>query len=229
MIPAAAQQEAQPLDGFDRAEVWLIAQCERIVGSRFKSIDSGPGDWSDAYFTRVIEQKPAIRVAFIAADAENEDDLYLKTRWVIFVVTGWAGGDQKTRRRGSRHQIGAFRAVRLLAPALHNCRIPDVGLVRVVRAANLWTGDIDKSGSAVFGISLNIDMTLDPEIDEGEFDDFLSIGVDWNLPRVGELVDASDLIVIPRGSLEPEPEPQPSPSQRERSRPASRGGSPDVR
>ena len=181
------------------AEAWLVEQLQCVFGEAFKSIESGPGEWSDAYLARVVGQAPAIRVAFLDAAARDKGSLTLDSRWAVYVLTGWSGGDQRTRRRGAGDRIGAYRAVEVIAPWLHRMVIPDVGRCQVAAVTNLWTGELDKKGLALFaiGLAVTIDLDPDPETCDSELQDFLKAGVDWDLPGGGE-VDHADTFDIPQ-------------------------------
>ena len=181
------------------AEDWLVAETERVFGTAFKSIESGPGEWSDAYLERVVAQAPAIRIAFLDGAARDGSALTVDTRWSVYLLTGWSGGGPRTRRRGSGGSIGTWRAIEVLAPWLHNRAIPDVGRVRVADAANLWSGALDRKGLALSAIGLSIAIDLDPELDESELADFLRAGTDWDLPGTGGPVDRDEAFNIPQG------------------------------
>ena len=178
-------------------EDWLIAELERLLGSRFRSIESGPGDWSDGYFKRLASVAPAIRVVWQDASARPESELTLDTLWNVYFITGWSGGGNQGRRRGQVGQIGAFRAIELAAPILHDALIPDVGRIRVSGISDLWTEDFEKAGIAVYGLTLAIPIQLDPELDESAFDDFLRAGAEWELPPA-DGADAEQTIELPR-------------------------------
>ena len=187
-------------------EDWLVRDLKAGFDAAFKSIESGPGEWSDAYLKRVISQAPALRVAFLRArPPRTEEDLTLDSDWVVYVLTGWSGGNQATRRRGKGTAMGSYRAVELIAPRLHHRRpedadgdpIPTAGLVHVSDVENMWSGDLDQKGLALFAIGLDIEIALDPEQDGAALDDFLRAGVDWNIPE-GADVDAEQLIDLPQ-------------------------------
>ncbi len=181
----------------ETVETWLVDECERLAGSVFRSIESGPGEWSQAYLERVIKSAPAIRVVWEGGEAqEPANELTVLSRWTVYVVTRWDGSRRNARLDPAR---GAYRACELLAPILHNSKIPDIGLIRVTGIANLWGERIDRGGVAAYGIGLGIPIPLDPDEPAlaGNFHDFLTAGIDWNLPGVGENVDTTDTVTLP--------------------------------
>lgn len=164
-----------------RCEDWLVAECTRVLGGVFRSIEAGPGEWSDDYLRRLVKSLPAVRVAWLDGTARKSiPDLDVDSRWAVYLLTGWNGQRESDRRRGSG--VGAWPAATLLAPWLHAC-VPGngVGQVMVDRIDNLWSGDLDRVGVALVAITLNVQLAFDPQVEEGEFDDFLRAGADWSL------------------------------------------------
>ena len=180
------------------AEDWMLEEIRGRLGTVFRSVESGPGEWSDAYLKRVISEAPAVRVAWLGGQPQNSSMLTLNTRWAVYVLTGWSGGDQRDRRRGTARSIGAYRACEVIAPLLHNAEVPGVGRIRVAAVENLWTGAVDRVGLALYAIDVVIPVPLDPITDASGLDDFLRGGVDWNLPDSGQAVDASSLVELPQ-------------------------------
>ena len=165
----------------ERIEDWLVRECARVLGSRFKSIESGPGEWSDDYLARVIRVLPAIRVAFLGAQSRDNQCLDMSSRWIIYIVTGWSGQKEQPRRRSQGSTLGTYRAATLLAPWLHDYVIgEDSGQVKVDRIDNLWMGKLDRKGAALMSLTLSIPMHFDAQIDCDAFDEFLTAGVDWS-------------------------------------------------
>ena len=184
------------------AEDWLVAECTRLAGSQFKSIEPGPGDWSDAYLKRLLQAVPAIRVVFEGGEAAQPRAEYAvaDTRWAVYVAIGWRGADRGARRRGKGAQPGAYRTCELLAGIIHHSVIKDVGQVHYAGIRNLWSGEIDANGLAVYGIGFVIPMVLEPDplVLAGQFHDFLTAGIAWDLPGVGTDEDAADIVKLPK-------------------------------
>ena len=67
--------------------------------------------------------------------------------------------------------------------------------------ANLWGERIDSAGVAAYGIGLGIPIPLDPDEAAlaGNYSDFLTAGIDWDLPGTGERVDVTDVVTLPGG------------------------------
>ena len=209
-----AQQDAR--DAISATEQWLVDRCEELLnpagtpqGKKW-DVDSGPGEWSEAYLRRILKCLPAVRVVWEGGPAQEGAPLTLDMRWTIYVVTGWRGETDFARRRGTATRIGANRACALLAPLLHCDVIPTVdgdgnplggGQIHITGMQNLWSGDLDKVGVAVYGIALEVAVPLDADEDRlPVLNDFLRAGIDWDLPGVGEEVDASEIFDVRGGS-----------------------------
>lgn len=183
----------------DKAEDWLVAKCTEVAGEHFKSIEGGPGDWSEAYLTRVLKAAPAIRVAWLGGPRKGRpaETLLLDSQWAVHVAFGWGGPAERLARRGKGARIGAYRACELLAPILNHETIPDVGQIHVSGIHNMWNGETDKAGIAAYAIGLEIPLSLDPDESVGaDYADFLTAGIEWDLPGVGENTDAADLVSL---------------------------------
>ena len=182
------------------AEDWLLAECARVLNPRgtgpCKSIESGPGEWSEDYLDRFVKSAPAIRTACLGGTADTATQLDVDTEWAVFVLTGWRGQREKLRRRGWNDGVGAYRAVTLLAPWLHACKVGDVGFCTVKRLTNLWSGQLDRKGVALWSIGLNIRLQIDRPIDEDALAEFLHADVRWDIPEGGDAEDpdATDTI-----------------------------------
>ena len=155
-----------PPGALEIAEDWILAECARVLNpgdaGPFRSIESGPGEWSEDYLNRFVTSAPAIRVACMGGAADKGTDLDVDTEWAVFVLTGWQGQRERDRRRGKGGGIGAYRAVTLLAPWLHACSVGDVGFCTVRRIANLWSGQLDRKGLALWSINLDIRLHAGP-------------------------------------------------------------------
>ena len=158
------------------AEDWLIAECKRVLGCTFKSIERGPGKWGPEYLKRFISDLPACRVAALNGTGRDNEELDVDSRWAIFLGVGWDGKDQRQRSRGER---GLFRAVSLLAPWLHNQVVDGdagVGKVRVMEIQNLYSGPDDLHGCSFASLVLGIPLHFDVPVDCDRFDEFIQAG-----------------------------------------------------
>ena len=99
------------------AEDWLIALCQDELGSAV-DIDTGPGEWDGSYLKNFLRSLPALRIVWDGGLAADSTSVSLAVTWTFYVVTGWQGQDQKTRRRAAAN--GAYLILAALANRLHN-------------------------------------------------------------------------------------------------------------
>ena len=169
------------------AENWLVSEIQTALGSGFRSVESGPGEWSDSYLKRVVADIPAVRVAFLDGTARPTTALTMDTRWAVYVMTAWRGGAP-----------GAMAVAEALATVLHNRLVTGAGRVRVEAFANLWTGELDRQGVALWSIGLEMPVPLDPDEAAAELDGFLRAGLDLDLSGSGGDIVASGISTLPQ-------------------------------
>ena len=159
------------------------------------SVAAGPYEWSGAYMQRIIHELPAVRLVFTGGASRDGTALSLDTIWTLYVVTGWQGGDESTRRRSNG---GAYRIVEILLRTLHNTLVEDAGLLRVDTVENITEEAWEDVGIAVYGIDLELEITFDPEeLPTKPFDDFLRARIDYDLDDDG-VPEAEDHIDLPQ-------------------------------
>ena len=216
------------------AENWLVAECARLLAPdpddqalagcpSVDNVDSGPGDWSDAYLERLLKKLPAVRVAFLegAAQEGQAQDLVLVTRWAIYVLTGWRGQRAGPRRRGwdggAGRNAGAYQIACLLAPALHDRLVtesnaqgqfhPDgepVGMTAVSGVVNMWSEELEEKGISLFAVTLDLPVPMgDPACAKTAYDEFLKAGFTWDLPGVGTDADAASVVDVRQSEDQP--------------------------
>ena len=181
----------------------LIALCDGCLTGA--DVASGPGEWDGGYLRTLIPDLPAVRVVWEGGAARDETDLSLDATWTVFVVTGWKGGDQKSRRRGSAM---AYAMLETLCAALHNLLLYEMNdptrdaltRVRIDTVENRWTAEWDRVGVAIYGIVLDLEMPIDitEERYKAAFDDWLRAGVDFDLPDEGSAVDLEGDFDLPQ-------------------------------
>ena len=167
----------------EAALIRLISGC---LGDEV-DVATGPGDWDPAYVRSLLTTLPAVRVVFDGGEQETQETFVtLQSAWAVFVVVGWKGQPEATRRQGAD---GAYVFLDVLIPALHAARLTDsrgktMTVVGVESVANLWTSALSASNMAVYAIGLSCDMPFDsdPATAKGRLDDFLEAGVELELP-----------------------------------------------
>ena len=108
----------------------------------------------------------------------------MDTTWVIYVATGWKGGDESSRRTQSA--VGAYALT--LLPAVNAVVLKDEngeGLTALYVTAldNLWNASISAVHVSLYAITIGagVDFQLDPSDYKGELADFLEAGVTFQI------------------------------------------------
>ena len=99
------------------AEDWLVAVIKDVVGSEV-SVVTGPHDWDGSFLKNLLTSLPAVVVTLDGGTALDSTSLTLDATWTLYVVAGWQGGDQATRRRAAIK--GAYVIAQALLVRLHN-------------------------------------------------------------------------------------------------------------
>ena len=103
-----------------KAEDWLIGMCRDVLGDGMKIV-SVPGEWDGSFTHNLLDELPAVGIAFSGGEAKDGTSLTLDATWSLFVFVGWQGKDEQFRRRGDASTKGIYAIVSALAYWLHNC------------------------------------------------------------------------------------------------------------
>ena len=189
------------------AEDWLVAVIKDVVDSKV-SVVTGPHDW-DGSILKNLTDLPAVVITLDGGTAVDSTSLTLDATWTLYVVAGWQGGDQASRRRAATK--GAYVIVQALLVRLHNTNmgerqfsatgtgaaVPDIpdledlegfGRIRITDFTNEGSGEWERVGAAIYAIEIAQQIPLELPIDEN-LADWLRTHVDYDLPDVGEDVD----------------------------------------
>ena len=178
-------------------EDWLIDESRTLLTHLLPNIDyaTGPGEWDGEYLKEIIPKMPAVRVAFLGGDVENNSYLTLASEWTLIIAVGWNCENEDDRRRGDE---GLYALVEILATGLHNELVTreqkKLGRIRVAGWNNIWSGDFNRSRISVHELGFEMPAPLNYER-QTLLDDFLRAGVEYDL-KGGSDVDASEVIEL---------------------------------
>ena len=185
-----------------KTEAALVALAQDCLPN--VDVASGPGALDGAYITRLLGALPAVRIMFLGGDnpTPSSTALTVDGSWAAAVFTGWKGGDERSRRIGVD---AGYAIVSRLAAIFHNALLTDemgegISRIEVHGIENLWSSAWDLANVAVYSIGLESDLILDIEDQDlkSALDDFLRVGLDIDLPDVGEDVDLRGNFDIPQ-------------------------------
>lgn len=168
----------------------IIAEIKTVLAvgsgaSNVRMVDSLPGDWDADMLKRLLRLVPGVFVAFIGgpALAASGETVMIEAHWTVIAATGHASGEA-ARRRGDAKQIGAYEILEKLLPKLHGFAIADEGSLSFVEVKNLYTGEIDKQGLAVYAAEFKMPMALPSDIDLATLTPFVTFDAKYDFaPR----------------------------------------------
>jgi len=178
----------------------VIDRIKAHFGAALRSVDSIPGPLdNEDTLRKMLRAAPAVYVLFAGGrnQAPGKSPVELQGRWVLYVVTGHAGG-QADRRRGDGRQIGAYDIVQRLVPLLSGFCPADESALDLVDVTNLYSGTIDSQGVTIYAATFGMRMDLSSLPDESTLDDFLLCHADYDLAPADGTLDATDDIELPQ-------------------------------
>ena len=199
------------------AEDWFVAVVKDVVGSDV-SVVTGPHDWDGSFLKNLLSSLPAVVITLDGGTAVDSTSLTLDATWTLYVVAGWQGGDQVSRRRAAIK--GAYVISQALLVRLHNTNmgerqfsatgtgaaVPDIpdledlegfGRIRITDFTNEGSGEWERVGAAIYAVELSQQIPLELPIDTN-LADWLRTHVDYDLPDVGEDVDLESDFDMPQ-------------------------------
>lgn len=162
----------------------LAALTTAVAGTKVR-VDSLPGDWDDDMLRRLLTLAPCVLVAFAGGPAKQPGahQPTIDGQWIVYAVTAHASG-QEARRRGNAQSLGAYELLaRLIVPALHSLQIADVGTATLVRVENLFTGQVERQGLAVYAAAFSVPMPFRVGVEGLDgLPDFATFAAQYDLP-----------------------------------------------
>lgn len=175
-----------------------IAEVKRIFDRSLRTVDSLPGplDSLDT-LNKMVRSAPAVFVFFAGGrKLPSADGPEIEGRWIFYAVTNHAGG-QADRRRGDGRAIGAYDIVEQLSPALNGFEPgADSGSFELVDIQNLYSGQIDNQGLALYALTFKLSMDLSQTVDPASLDIFATFHADLDLDLTDGETDASDTVTM---------------------------------
>ena len=136
----------------------LLAKIKALCGDYLREVDTHPGQWDDSSVRRLVRNPPAVYVAWLGQQPNNNPHT-VTARWGVFVVAEVLNGQR-------RNAVGIYQIVETLTAGLHKQRIEPSGMFELQTVQNLWSDTQSGMGVAVYGMYFNAvqplpDMTSD--------------------------------------------------------------------
>lgn len=179
-------------------EQHLIDRIKTRFGNRLKGVESLPADWDAETFKRILRLTPGVFVVFAGGQAEAGSTRLLG-HWGVVAVTTHASGEL-ARRRGDTREIGAYEIVEICIPLLHDHQVPDVGTLQFQGVENLFTGDLEKQGAAIYGADFLLPMAIEAPDGGGAdpLDAFVTFHAEHDLAPTDGTSEAADTVALPQ-------------------------------
>lgn len=140
------------------------ALLTRVVGAfvtgQIRTVKSLPGAMNAEMLKQLAPEAPGVYASFLGASpARTLTDAHVTGRWALYVLT-WHASGEAARRRGDSVAIGAYDIIPPLVAAVIATPIDNAGLPRFVRVENLWSGQFEKRGVALFAVTFDVPMEM---------------------------------------------------------------------
>ncbi|HEL3750005.1 TPA: DUF1834 family protein [Stenotrophomonas maltophilia] len=181
-------------------EQFLIDTLQVAFGNKIRTVESLPADWDDDTFRRVLRATPGVFVVFGGGQRNEEEShpgkVVLDARWGIVAATAHASGEL-ARRRGDKVDIGAYEIIQRVAKVVEALAVPGNGEIRVEGVENLFSGDLERQGAAIYGLQLTLPMYLSGDDDvEPNLDDFRTWHNEIDTAPADGQPEASDTVTL---------------------------------
>jgi hypothetical protein len=107
---------------------------------------------------------------------------HLNASWVVIVATANAAGEA-ARRRGDGTSVGAYALLELVLAYLHGYTVPGEGSLSLVNTENLYDGQIDKQGLAIYAATFQMPMALPADLDLASLTPFETFDAFYDIPK----------------------------------------------
>ena len=180
-------------------EDYLVAQVKAAFDGRLKAVESLPADWDNDTFKRLLRQTPGVFVVFGGGqrDSSETDDgrVVIQGKWGLIAATTHASGEL-ARRRGDNREIGAYEIVERLCDLFEGHDVPDQGALSFVGIENLFTGDLEKQGAAIYGVEFTLPMYVTAGQSGVSLDNFVTFHADFDTAPQDGQIDAADTVQL---------------------------------
>lgn len=155
-------------------EAALIVHIRNLLGAKVKTVETHPGNWSEATTRTIINTAPAVYVAWLGAKPSERGGV-ITNEWVIYVVA-------QTLNAKVTQPVGAYQMTERIMASFAGMQVPGVGPMNFDRAKNLWSDVRAGEGVIVYALYYLNPAMLEPLVPTDSLDDFLRHYQDFAQP-----------------------------------------------
>lgn len=173
--------------GIKNIEDKIIDQVKAQLGfpatPKVRVVETIPGDWDKDMLKLMLRLMPGVFVAFAGGPVKaiGGEAAMIDAHFSVIFGTAHASGEV-ARRRGDALQIGTYELLELVVPKLHGFKIPDEGTLSLKEVQNLYRGELEKQGVAMYAAVFTMPMALPSDIDVATLSAFLTFRPQYDIP-----------------------------------------------
>lgn len=178
----------------------IICRLREAFDGRLREVDHKPAKFDADELLRILNQAPAIYVAFLGWQRSERLPGTVKATFGAYLVAANASGE-RARRRGDEATIGAYEMAVVTAGTLDRW-VPEgaAGQIEVQSCENLYATAFEKAGRTVYGLVCDVPVQIQdawgvPQIDApggadappSILDDFITFHADQDISPFGNV------------------------------------------
>jgi hypothetical protein len=145
----------------------IVSAVKAALGRAVRIVDTLPNGFTAGELEQRMRQAPAVFVAFLGGRFRDDSQAVLDAMFGVFFL-GQTSGDEKAARLGTPTQIGAYQMFELAVPAVHGLKT-DYGCLYATDASNLFSGEIDRQGLALYSAAFRVPLSFPKPDPSGPF------------------------------------------------------------
>jgi len=179
----------------DTLELEIITRLKGVLGKKVRAVESLPAEWTEELLAKLLRVFPAVYIVFAGGrNLGGSPGVRLDSRWVIYVVTGHAGGAAQ-RKQGDGREAGAYDLLSRVLTCLNGHSFSS-GSMLLENVDTLATARSEQQGVIVYGSTWRLPMMVEADFTEDATTDFDGLDAEYDLVPTDEQLEAQDTINI---------------------------------
>jgi phage gp37-like protein len=150
-----------------------------------RATGSLPGTWSVDLLKLLLQQAPAVFVAFNGGELDHASNAaLLDARFDVYAVV--KEPTEIVRRQGTPTSIGAYEIIEVITPALNGFTVPGCGSLRGKSVTNLFSNVLQEFGGTVYAVQFTLPrLPLAAAFDASTLANFAILNIESSLTTPG--------------------------------------------